>query len=242
MKGKIQSLPPDLLLQVHRRLEGHGASGPETSATLLPWLNGLPEMQAILAEKFEGDPVNEENLSLFRRGKHKQWVDRQEKLQAHRDLAEWSVQVAQASGPDMSAGAVKIAAGRILDLLETAEGKELNGMILNLQRTRKLEQDDKKIAQKDRELAQKDISIAQAEKTVAQRTRALEQAEEKLKQAWLSIRARTASAIVKAASMPEVQTILRSGKPQSEQIDMLAVMDALFGDQLDDTPDKPDAP
>ena len=45
MTGKITHLPPEIREQVNHRLEQG-----ETNKTILPWLNSLPEVQAVLTE------------------------------------------------------------------------------------------------------------------------------------------------------------------------------------------------
>ncbi len=61
MTGKITRLPSDLRDQVNRRL----ADG-QPARTILPWLNGLPEVQQLLKEQFHSEPISEQNLSAYR--------------------------------------------------------------------------------------------------------------------------------------------------------------------------------
>jgi hypothetical protein len=66
--GKIARLPKLIRDELNHRLE-NGADGPE----LLAWLNALPEVQRVLAEKFCGHPLTKHNLSDWRRGGYADW-------------------------------------------------------------------------------------------------------------------------------------------------------------------------
>jgi hypothetical protein len=56
--GKIARLPAKVRKELNERLRD-GEMGTE----LLAWLNGLPEVQAVLAAHFEGRASNEPNLA-----------------------------------------------------------------------------------------------------------------------------------------------------------------------------------
>jgi hypothetical protein len=66
--GKIARLPKTIRDELNHRLD-NGADGPE----LLAWLNALPEVQRVLAEKFGGRPLTKHNLSDWRRGGYAEW-------------------------------------------------------------------------------------------------------------------------------------------------------------------------
>ena len=68
MTGKISSLPHAIREQLNLRLEDH-----QDSDTILPWLNSLPEVQAILKEKFDAQLVNPHNLSEYRTRAFRRW-------------------------------------------------------------------------------------------------------------------------------------------------------------------------
>src|SRR5215469_11681659 len=72
-KGKIGRLPKTLRDEVNRRLE-NGQKGPALAA----WLNGLPEVQALLAEEFNGQPISKQNLSQWRQHGYYHWQLRRE--------------------------------------------------------------------------------------------------------------------------------------------------------------------
>ena len=62
-RGKVARLPVAVREEVNRRLQ-NGVPGQE----LVAWLNGLPEVKALLESQFGGVPVSEKNLSGWRRG------------------------------------------------------------------------------------------------------------------------------------------------------------------------------
>lgn len=80
--GKIARLPRDIRDQLNRRL-----ADAEPGDTLLPWLNSLPEVQAVLARQFGGVPVSKQNLSEWRAGGFAEWQTRQDTLADARELA-----------------------------------------------------------------------------------------------------------------------------------------------------------
>ena len=75
MLGKLSRLPLHLRDQLNLRL----ANG-ETDKTLLPWVNSLPELKAIIKDYFDGEPVSEQNLSDYRRHSFRKWEMRQAAL------------------------------------------------------------------------------------------------------------------------------------------------------------------
>jgi hypothetical protein len=81
--GKIGRLPFAIREQLNQRLQDG-----ETAASLLPWLNALPAVKTLLAARFDGGPVNEQNLSNWRNGGYEHWQKQQERRAIVRDLAE----------------------------------------------------------------------------------------------------------------------------------------------------------
>jgi len=67
--GKIARLPRELREQINRRLVNN-----EPGNQLVAWLNGLPEVQAVLAEHFGGREINEDNLSEWKQHGHQDWL------------------------------------------------------------------------------------------------------------------------------------------------------------------------
>ena len=82
-RGKIARLPGGIREELNQRLENG-----EQGARLVEWLNGLPEVQAVLAQDFEGQAINEVNLTQWRKGGFLDW-------QAWRRALECGVQSAE---------------------------------------------------------------------------------------------------------------------------------------------------
>ena len=80
--GKIARLPRAIREELNRRM-ADGQMGKE----LLPWLNGLPKVKALLAEQFAGRPISKQNLYDWRVGGYGVWQARQELLAEARAVA-----------------------------------------------------------------------------------------------------------------------------------------------------------
>jgi hypothetical protein len=66
--GKIARLPESIRAELNQRLrEG------EPGKHLVKWLNGLPQVQAVVKAKFEGQPIAENNLSAWKTGGYLAW-------------------------------------------------------------------------------------------------------------------------------------------------------------------------
>src|ERR1700704_1614598 len=74
--GKIARLPLAVRQELNRRLD-EGEQGKK----LVVWLNGLPEVQAIVAAEFGGKPIREQNLSEWKQGGYRDWVAQQEAME-----------------------------------------------------------------------------------------------------------------------------------------------------------------
>lgn len=67
--GKIARLPEPIREQLNHRLL-NGALGKDT----VPWLNAIPEVNAVLAQYFHGRPISEHNISEWRHGGYQDWL------------------------------------------------------------------------------------------------------------------------------------------------------------------------
>ena len=76
MTGKIANLPPLIREQLNERLRAG-----EDGRTLLPWLNSLPEVQAVLKAEFERLAISPQNLSDHRSHGFLDWKARQEAVE-----------------------------------------------------------------------------------------------------------------------------------------------------------------
>src|ERR1043166_2196726 len=67
--GKIARLPDDIRNQLNRRIRDG-----ENGQKLLKWLNTLPEVRAVLAAEFHGQPVRPSNLTEWKKGGYRDWL------------------------------------------------------------------------------------------------------------------------------------------------------------------------
>lgn len=172
--GKIARLPVDVREELCRRIR-EGQLGPQ----LLPWLNELEDVKEVLGMFFGGQPINAQNLSDWRQGGYKEWLEKSDnnrgKADRIRELSLLSMQLAKANGGNLSEGAATVLGGSILEVLEQLEGlrsaaavetdpekfgalsEAISSMTLAVARLRKGDIDRERIRQKDQdlELAQK---------------------------------------------------------------------------------------
>jgi hypothetical protein len=91
--GKIARLPQSVREQVNRRLD-NGLEGKQ----IVEWLNSLPEVTALMDAEFDGQPVNEPNLSNWKSGGYLDWQAQQEALEATRQLGSDAVELEDTNG------------------------------------------------------------------------------------------------------------------------------------------------
>ncbi len=120
--GKIARLPETLRTQLNHRL-----ADAEPGETLLAWLNALPEVQAILASQFNGNPISKQNLSEWRAGGFLAWQIHAEFLGQAQDLAMDATELAQATtdedGTRLIDHLATVLAGRYASLLNHWDGE-----------------------------------------------------------------------------------------------------------------------
>jgi hypothetical protein len=87
--GKIARLPLEIREQLNTRL----ADG-EPGNRLVEWLNSNPDVMKVMAEQFDGRPINENNLSEWRAGGYEEWLTLHSFLDETRVLSENAGQVA----------------------------------------------------------------------------------------------------------------------------------------------------
>jgi len=76
-RGKIARLPRPIREALNQRLNNG-----EIGAALLVWLNALPEVRAVLAAHFGGEPISDRNLSRWKQGGFVDW-------RQHVEAQEW---------------------------------------------------------------------------------------------------------------------------------------------------------
>jgi len=81
--GKIARLPLEIREQLNHRLQNG-----ETGSAILNWLNQLPATAGVLAEQFDAQPINKQNLSDWRQGGYQDWL-------RHQDRQTWSRRVCE---------------------------------------------------------------------------------------------------------------------------------------------------
>jgi signal transduction histidine kinase len=89
--GKIARLPRAIRQELNRRLDDG-----EQGKKLVAWLNGLPEVQAVVAAEFGGKPIREQNLSEWKQRAYRDWVAQQQAREVverlNEDAAEWDAE------------------------------------------------------------------------------------------------------------------------------------------------------
>jgi hypothetical protein len=91
-KGKIARLPQTIREQINLRLQD-GAEGKQ----IAEWLNTLPQVRSLLAKEFDGQPINEVNLSNWKLGGYRDWEAQQEALEAARQFGADAAQLSRAA-------------------------------------------------------------------------------------------------------------------------------------------------
>ena len=125
--GKIARLPRDLRDQLNQRL----ANG-EQGVTLLPWLNGLPDVKELLALHFEGSPISKQNLSEWRSGGFAEWEARQDIFAQTNDLSADAADLSKSTQGVLADDLATLLAARYAALLHTWNGevnKKLTGKL-----------------------------------------------------------------------------------------------------------------
>ena len=134
--GKIARLPRDLREELNRRLKDA-----EPGGTLLPWLNALPAVQAVLAREFGGVPVSKQNLSEWRAAGFVEWQARQETLAQARELAADAEELAAATDGRMTDRLATVLAARYAGALAGWNGEVTEDFRRKLRALRGLCQD-----------------------------------------------------------------------------------------------------
>ena len=73
--SKIARFSPQIREEVNRRLDRS-----EQHNRILEWLNSLPEVQALLKQEFDGEPVKRQNLQSWKKNGFRHWQLRQSAL------------------------------------------------------------------------------------------------------------------------------------------------------------------
>jgi len=199
-QGKIARLPHALREEVNRRL----LNG-ETARELLTWLNAQKGAEETWFQHFAGSPASPQNLSEWRAGGYRDWLQKRERVENLKTLSSYAMQLAQ-SGGSLSEGAAAIAAGQILETLEVAasdEDADLGDLTLAVSRLRA------------GDIAKEKMKLSRRKETNKEKQMALER--EKFE--TLAV-----EKFIEWGRRPEAQEILSSGKPKTIQVQLLREM------------------
>jgi hypothetical protein len=170
-KGKIGRCPPHIREEVCRRLhEG------QTARKICTWLNAHPDVLRVLDEHFAEQPVTDQNISEWRKGGYQKWLDRRAQLETTRQLADYSLKLAEGMSP--SEGAARIAGGQLLMIFEDLDIEAQRTLLKDkpgtyialldaLARVKKSEADAEKARQAKRVADQNDKRLEQNERKLA---------------------------------------------------------------------------
>ena len=90
---EVARLPHPIREQINRRLQ-NGQQGKR----IVQWLNTLPEVQAVRAAEFNGQPINATNLTHWKNGGYRDWQEREEVVAAVGRFGGSAAELTQASG------------------------------------------------------------------------------------------------------------------------------------------------
>ena len=216
-QGKIARLPAVLRKEVNRRLfDGQGAP------VILPWLNAQPEAITIWEELFEGMPCSPQNLSEWKLGGYKEWRKSQDRLEDLKELSSYALSVVKAANGTLSDAAATIAAGHIVETMESignivitggtedADADPNKGLSLIVGGIAKLQKGDR-----DREASKRKDETLQLQKDRHALSREV-------------FEKKTVEMFMAYARKPEVQAILGSKDSRPVQMDLLHKQ--LFGE------------
>jgi hypothetical protein len=91
--SKINRLPETLREELNQRLRNG-----EPAHLLLPWLNALPEVLALVEEHYGGNLISPQNLSDWNLGGYREWLTRQEMRESSKDFATDAPHLTAAAG------------------------------------------------------------------------------------------------------------------------------------------------
>lgn len=134
-RSKIGRLPWALRNELNERMLD-GATGP----SLLSWLNDTPEFTAVRAETGCAD-LNAQNLTDWRNTGYADWLDEKSKTDRLQSLASLAEQIAARTGGDPASVGCRIAAGKLLTALESAEGEAVDDFAKSFASLRSVEND-----------------------------------------------------------------------------------------------------
>jgi hypothetical protein len=113
--GKIARLPNALREQINQRLlDGCPLAG------ILTWLNELPAVKGLLTAKFDGQPINHQNLSNWRQGGYQDWLKEQKSLARLKRARQYASKLSHTDRGQIAAGASALISCQILEQFDPA--------------------------------------------------------------------------------------------------------------------------
>ncbi len=123
--GKIGRLPLAIRTELNTRIRAGNLS-----PVLLPWLNEQPEVREILKRDFAEVDISPANLSEWRQGGYRDWLDRRQKLEEKRELAEYCLELAE-SGKSLLDGSASILGGKLMEILEEVDVRDQKALLMD---------------------------------------------------------------------------------------------------------------
>jgi hypothetical protein len=120
-RGKIARLPGDVREQLNQRLlDGQSASA------ILPWLNDLAPVKAVLTAQFAGELVTTQNLSNWRIGGYQHWLRDQKELSQIKKFGDHAAGMSSTYHHNLAAGTLTVASARIFQSLQSTIDEPLS--------------------------------------------------------------------------------------------------------------------
>jgi hypothetical protein len=143
-KSKIARLPRHIRDHLNRRLDDG-----EPSVKLVDWLNSQADVRRVLAEDFDGRPINEQNISDWKQGGFLDWQQHQECRDWVRVVADESGDVSEDAGimplSDHLSTMATFALGKVIRRLSSeapSDAKKLDDLLRVLKELARLRHDD----------------------------------------------------------------------------------------------------
>ena len=212
--GKIARLPRPLREEVNRRL----ANG-MTARGIVAWLNDRTDVQQMLAERFGGSPVNEQNLSEWKQGGFAEWQARQETLGEVREAARDAEELGREGGA-LGDHAARVLEAKILLTLAEWDGDPEHPAMAKLRAMSAVSRELVALRRGDHSAARLGMEQARFDR---------EQAAEKV-QDDMEVRQQVHTEFRKWLQLPEIRKALENGC-LSEADRIQAIQRRVWGDQ-----------
>jgi hypothetical protein len=115
-RSKIAALPESIRDDLNRRL-ADGLPG----RAILAWLNQLPEVRSVLAQRFRAQPLSHSNLTHWRKSGFRHWLDSRDSLKLIAELARESSQLVSANSSSIAQGALALASLKLTHAIRSQD-------------------------------------------------------------------------------------------------------------------------